>query len=828
MTKRDDHIKNRLFSQMSRGEPVLFLGAGFSLGTVDQAGSALPSSKELTRELWSLAFSEDEYDPNTTLGDVFHCASMVGKNKLEKFISKRFSVNADVLPDYYRVWFSMPWHTCYTLNIDNLEIAVKSKFSLPRDIQSISATTDNTNAKRQDKLQVVHLNGMIGDPIERLTFSEINYGERLSTPDAWLVRSSADMLTRPIVYVGTDLHESTLWQYIEHRRHKGGRNVRELRPGSYLITPELNRARLLLLKNLNIDWIQMTAQQFAESWLADLQRAARDGFNTISIAYSEKNRNKIPSLVSELSTQLTHKGSTEYLHGQQPTWPDLQSGRAIFRECDDQIYRYANNILKSDKTSRPLILCGTAGSGKSTALMRLALRLTSDGVPVYWIDESSNIKPFVLRQEIERIDRQVAIFVDDADLWGRILTSWATELPKSRPGVLFCAALRSSRIDGLMDSDSLGGIEPIEINIPYLSDRDIKGLIDVLDKNNRLGILKGMSTGDRIAAFQKQAGRQLLVGMIQATSGRLFIEKIYDEFREINDQQRLLYAIICVVSSQRYTIDRDELLLACGSTNNETLYAIDTLCRRNLIIRNNITTGYGARHRVIADGLIQHVEFRQWFGQILEGILFSFANAVDPTLSRTDRRWRRLIKFINHDYLIRLLSVEEARSVYEAIEYILTWDFHYWLQRGSLEVERGDLSSATNFLNQARSLANGDKLVENEYAYLQMKKAVSDPNAPDALELFNDGFNILESLIQIYGKQSPYPYHVIGSQVLAWVKRTPIVSSEKSRLLTLVIAYVKEGRKYHSRSKDLETLEKTLEREWYMMAVPRNPETPNG
>ena len=282
-----------------------------------------------------------------------------------------------------------------------------------------------------------------------------------------------------------------------------------------------------------------------------------------------------------------------------------------------------------------------------------------------------------------------------------------------------------------------------------------------------------------------------------------------------------------MVSSQRYTIDQDELLLACGSTSNKTLYAIDILYRRNLIIRHNVSTGYGARHRIIAEELIRHVEFKQWFRQILEGILFAFANAVDPALSKTDRRWRRLIKFINHDYIIRLLSIEDARLVYERIEYILNWDYHYWLQRGSLEVEIGDLSSATNFLNQARSLANGDRFVENEYAYLQMKKAVSNPHAPDALEMFNDGFNILKLLIEAYGKQSPYPYHVIGSQVLAWVRRALIGSSEKSQLLSSVIAYVKEGRKYHPRSRDLENLETAIEREWYMMAVSGIPETRN-
>lgn len=829
MNQKIDNLKKRLSSQMSRGEPVLFLGAGFSLCAKNQAGLALPSSNGLAEELWSITFPDDAFEKATKLGDVFHCALERGKNKLTNFIQRRFFIDSETLPEFYKIWFSMPWHICYTLNIDDIEISVQRKFSLPRNIQSISATTGNISSNQNvARLQVVHLNGKIGDPIERLTFSEIDYGERLSNPDPWLLRSSMDILSRPVVYVGTELHEPTLWQHIENRRHRGGRHTRELRPGSYLIAPTLSKTRQLLLKNLNVDWIPMTAQQFAESWLTDLHVVAQSGLNVILTESAEETRSITPSLVSELSAQNPPKGNTEYLQGQQPTWWDLQSGRAIHRECDEKIYDIASSYIKSDSVSPPFLLSGTAGSGKSTALMRLALRLTSDGIPVYWIDESSNINTFKFQRLMAQTDRPVAVLIDDADLLGRSLTSWAVELPRLGSGVIFCVALRSSRIDGLMDSSSLGGIEPMEISIPHLTDSDIKSLIEVLDKENRLGVLKGMSTTKRIKAFQKQAGRQLLVGMIQATSGRRFTEKVYEEFKELGDQHKFLYGIVCMISSQRYTINRNELLLACGNIDNETLNTIELLYRRGLIVRRDIHTGYEARHRVIAEELTRHIEFRQWLGPIVTGVVFSFSSTVDPTLPKSDRRWRRLIRFINHDYLMKLISIEDSRLVYERIESVLHWDYHYWLQRGSLEVEIGDLSLATNFLDQARSLASNDRFVENEYAYLQMKKAISDPSSPDAPDMFSEGYNTLKTLISADERQNPHPYHVLGSQVLAWTRRASMGTSEKSQLLTSALSYVKRGMKFHPHSKDLSTLEKDIEREWLKMAVPnQNPGSGN-
>ena len=102
--------------------------------------------------------------------------------------------------------------------------------------------------------------------------------------------------------------------------------------------------------------------------------------------------------------------------------------------------------LQSDEISPPLIITGTAGSGKSTTLMRLALRLSGDGIRTYWIDERTNLKPHLLGRTVQDTEEPVAVLIDDADLWGRTLTNWAIEIPKIRAGVLLCVALRASRI----------------------------------------------------------------------------------------------------------------------------------------------------------------------------------------------------------------------------------------------------------------------------------------------------------------------------------------------------------------------------------------------
>src|SRR6266849_453024 len=92
----------------------------------------------------------------------------------------------------------------------------------------------------------------------------------------------------------------------------------------------------------------------------------------------------------------------------------------------------------------------------------------------------------------------------------------------------------------------------------------IDGLIAVLEKYNRLGILTGASMVERRKAFREQAGRQLLVAMIQATSGENFERKAQDQYVELERSQKYPYAPIAVATSLRNSLTKDEVLLAQG------------------------------------------------------------------------------------------------------------------------------------------------------------------------------------------------------------------------------------------------------------------------
>ena len=124
------HDLSRLRSQMSRAEIVLFTGAGFSLDARDFHRNQLPSGEGLRRELWDLCYGGSPFDPAASLADLYAAALRLRGADLQSLLQRRLTVDPQSLPDYYRVYFSLPWLRCFTLNIDDLERAADNRFRL--------------------------------------------------------------------------------------------------------------------------------------------------------------------------------------------------------------------------------------------------------------------------------------------------------------------------------------------------------------------------------------------------------------------------------------------------------------------------------------------------------------------------------------------------------------------------------------------------------------------------------------------------------------------------------------------------------------------------
>ena len=168
--------------------------------------------------------------------------------------------------------------------------------------------------------------------------------------------------------------------------------------------------------------------------------------------------------------------------------------------------------------------------------------------------------------------------------------------------------------------------------------------------------------------------------------------------------------------------------------------------------------------------------------RVIVGLARALARPGDVA-PRGSLRRRVLVRVISHDWLLRVLDgIESARSVYHDLEDYMDKDYHFWLQRGCLELEAGDIRFARNYIEQAAGLNPMDPLVETANAHMELRSAILNPSSPGASDAADGAFERLRRLVAARPADH-YVAHVFGSQALAWCRRASLVSRARLALL---------------------------------------------
>lgn len=252
--------KRELAAIIRTGRAILFTGAGFSAEARDGEGEWLPDSATMVRELWPLVFGETP--DGSSLTDLYDVVLARAPERLGGYLARRLRIGDFPLPAFYARWFAAPWLRIYTLNVDDLEVAVARQSQLPRRLRTVSALAPPPPPD-PEALDVVHLNGLAGDDPRQVTFSTMQYAGRLCGRDREYERLAEDLRDSPCVFVGTTLDEPVLWQHVAASGARRPAPGPAERPHSFLVSPSLSRARQVLLATYRIHWIRATAEEIA-------------------------------------------------------------------------------------------------------------------------------------------------------------------------------------------------------------------------------------------------------------------------------------------------------------------------------------------------------------------------------------------------------------------------------------------------------------------------------------------------------------------------------------------------------------------------------------
>lgn len=740
-----------------RGEAVLLTGAGFSRALTDGFGDPLPIGSELAESLWPIAFRDEPFDEDTALAMVYEESLRNSQTFLGEQLARHFTIDRDLLPPRYLDWYSLPWHRVYTLNIDDSDNAIAEL--LPDRLQIVSALSSTPGAVDPGRLTVVHVNGTL-DEFPNVTFSPWEFAERTARQDGWYQEFVTDISTRPVVVVGSVLDESPLWHYLKLR---GNRVLgQELRPKSWLVTPRIDPGRRAMLQRLNFSHLPETEAEFFARVITPEIDALKQVRRPAASAGG-------PLLSVDQMIRDAGQGSPDFLLGSAPIWGDVINGFAARFAFDAELVATIDEL-----STGTVAVTGSAGSGKSTSLMRAAATLSARGQTVVWLDRETEAAVAHIRDEVARLQPDY-VFIDDLDRFGG-------DAAQTTDGLVLIVSTRSVRFSQLRYGERL----LLEATIPQdqLSNADADLLLDQLARANRLGALLNLSRPEQIKKIVERNDRQLLVTLIEATSGKRFHERVAEECRSLTGADLSIYGLICTsMWADNRKLTKQDVLFAATRANdaNSALSSLRRLEDSRIVVGDSL--GYRARHRVIAESAIDYFREEGLLEHWLADLIFLAASHYTLSSVRQTRYGRLLIRLINHDTLKRLvIDTPTIQRIYGEVEPWLTRDPHYWLQRGSFETDYGDLGSAENFLRQSRELLEDDARIDTAWSMLLLKRSVGSPNSPNAQADVTEAFSLLRSIMLDPRQNTPHTYVVFLTLGLKWLRTAPLRRQEKLAL----------------------------------------------
>ena len=816
---------------------ILFLGAGFSAEATNRRGGNIPVGSDFARILWGFLGYPGNYD-NTALTTMFEAALKRKHSDLQRLLEDHFICKT--IPDWYQVIPKFFWARIYTTNVDNLIEEIYKSAHIPQKLDVFNAIVQDYRERDQflGTVQYVKLNGALTDKPTTITFSTSQYSVRLTDSEPWYDQFVRDYATRCTIFIGTKLDEPLFWQAIAARgkRFTPG----EPRPKSFIISRNFSPAQIETLKDYGVIPIPGTAKEFFDlltnriGTLPSLEQVVLKSnpgldilLKSIGDQISDTKRRRIEAFYSCFTPIRPGPQRPDYrshfLLGTEPQWEDIYNDFDAPREFNAHIIKAVQESLKEKDVSL-IAVTGSAGSGKSTTLKRTALTLANSGHLVFFTHSQELPALHDFESAIELLPGRSVIFFDNATLAIGILADYLAAAKRSHLKHVFVIAARTNALVDRFPALS-AIVRSADFPMPDLSLSDINNIIDLLDRRLLLGRLANMPKEKQREIFLGYAHNQILVAMRRATLGSGFDDIIRNEFLTAKPlEAQMLYLCASLATDAQFTISKQQLISCVNYPPAETLKLIQDNLRGVLIPALSSSDRYSARHRVIAELLLEKIAprtmLREAYIALLKAISHDLPFGGDRTNSANFRLFRRLIshrsiyeRFAHH--------LSEARSIYSAIASNFSRDHHFWLQFGSLELEFGELASAANYIEQAYNFAPHDKIVINTRAHLIYKQSLEVTLIEEAQELRNEARTTLLNQMSQYPSDN-YPFHIYCSQELAWIHRWLVRNTDKKKALEELRAFANECLQSHAYSTRLKEIATAINGAYLDLAKPNS------
>lgn len=754
------NIPPELVVAMNNGQVVLLLGAGASIGATNPDGSNPPLGEEL-RDLIAARYLDGDYSKEN-LGWVAELAiSRSNLYDVQDFIADHFR---ELIPaSFHGLLPEFKWRGIATTNFDRLiEITYEQ---CPKPVQRIVpflSDKDRVDQKLRDPsaLRLLKLHGCITRTHdEKLPL--ILTIEQFATYRRGRIRLFNQLLEwgseNPIVFVGHRLQDINLRAIIQE--------LTELipsRPRFYLVRPVENVHEVDLWGERRITVLDGSFEDFLVALDKVIGKDVRPLLGAIDLDHPIRKhfitrREPSPSLIEFLSND------AEYVHENMPSgtgspskfysgfnlnWFPIHQNLDVRREMTDKLLFDVVLRPESDRPSRTelYLIKAEAGAGKSVALLRLAWEAATQAEAICLRFIGHDMPNYeALRELSEATGQRIFFFIDNAvhnqsNILGVIAFAKTHRIP--------ITIVTTERVNEWnVGADDLESYLSDEYRLPYLNRSEIETLVNLLTEHHSLGPnLTGKTFDQCVEEFEKRAGRQLLVALLEATQGELFEDILVNEYeRIVPPEAQKLYLSVCVLNRLRVPV-RAGLISRVHSIPFEDFQK--RLFKPLEHVVNIVTLPWGdyaycARHPEIARTVFERIltDPIERFNEYIRII-----KALNPMYSVDNDAVRGMMRARPVHELFP--SYEDAKAIFNAFEETVTRNPYFLQQLAIYESVRpnGNLSLAQNYLIEAIAMEPRDSTIAHTLAEILRKRAAQATKPLERLKLRSEASSVLGSI----------------------------------------------------------------------------------
>ncbi|WP_305842093.1 ATP-binding protein [Photobacterium leiognathi] len=402
-----------------------------------------------------------------------------------------------------------------------------------------------------------------------------------------------------------------------------------------------------------------------------------------------------------------------------------------------------------DNNPKPLelyLILGSAGCGKTTALKQLALKIADQGGRnVYFIEEyKADFLEFIIELDYRNtepyyifIERVGDLSVDIANIIKGAKSSKAIFISSENPKIW------TTRVKvnlGLYVTESL--------DMSQIKDSDADLILNKLEMYGNWTRLSRMSNKNRKIELIQKSKRQLLIGLLEATSGEGYNEIIKKDYASITcASEKSLLMLAGLATIQRVPANESTLTRALSylNLNSDVHYLSTNMDGIVQYLNGNVTT----RHRVYIEQLFHLYVPKEELKEIISAYIKSFSVYQFPIARNISRNEFTIYKhLVNAKYLKKIFKDDKdsVLSLYESFEKTFENEGLFLMQYGLALRSYDENIQAYEKLRIAQQAFPESPHIEHALAQQRIILACNDKNETSALALFSEAESVLNRL----------------------------------------------------------------------------------